>query len=117
MSRILDEELDRQIDENPNQAIKWLLMASWLYYINDISILSDSRYDLLTTQVYNWWNDLTHMHKNVIHRDSLICGSLYYLKDEDYPSMIVSLACDYADIEHPPVIDRAQYDLSGKRIR
>lgn len=116
MSRILDEELDRQITVQPNQIIKWFLMASWLYYINDISILSDERYDLLAKQIYDSWDDLSSMHKHVIRKDDLMCGSLYYLKDEDYPTIIVSLACDYADIEHPPLIDRAQYDLKGKRI-
>ena len=94
----LDERLDERLELSRELAIPHLLLASYLYYLMDVSIFSDERYDLLCKQVYMWWDELNHYHKYLIDKDSLKAGSLYYLKEEDYPTITKHRAHDFVNM-------------------
>lgn len=84
----------QSVSNRPNTAVPWLLMASWLYYIdlNELPILSDQRFDMLCKKVLQAYDHLQHRHKHLIQRESLSAGSLYYLPMSQYPLIVVGSA-------------------------
>jgi len=72
---------------NPNLIIPWFLMASYLYYHKNYSLFSDEYYDELSKELLLRWDQVEHRHKHLILKEHLIAGSLYTLKEEDYPEM------------------------------
>lgn len=75
------------LETSPNAAIPWLLMASWLYYHHDVSLFSDEFYDELAKAILDAWDDLEHMHKHLLTREMLEAGSLFQIKEAEYPAM------------------------------
>lgn len=84
---------------SPNSAIPWFLMASYLYYQHDVSLLSDSLYDQMAKAILEAWDELEHDHKKLIRKSDLIAGSLYRLKATDYPNRTKAAAVTLADDE------------------
>lgn len=82
------------VKDRPNVAIPWLLMASWLYYIDtcELPILSDHRYDMLCKKVLQAYDRLQHRHKHLVRPDALRAGSLFYLTHLDYPEIVKNAA-------------------------
>jgi len=83
----LDDKGRELIKFNPNLIVPWFLMASYLYYHNNQSLFSDEYYDELSKELLSRWDQVEHRHKHLITKDHLIAGSLYTLKEEDYPVM------------------------------
>lgn len=81
----------------PNSAIPWFLMASYLYYIHDVSLLSDALYDQMAKAILEAWDELEHDHKHLIRKSDLTAGSLYRLKATDYPNRTKAAAVTLAD--------------------
>ncbi|GAB5503438.1 DNA ligase LigA-related protein [Pyruvatibacter sp.] len=80
------------IQSKPHMLVPWYLMASYLYYWEDISLLSDSLYDRLCKQLLDQWDSIEHRHKGLIDRESLASGTGYALLRGDYPEMTKSCA-------------------------
>ena len=76
------------LEASPNAAIAWWLMASYLYYHHDISILSDGFYDELAKAMLEAWDELEHQHKYLITTDNLRIGSLFNLAADAYPMRV-----------------------------
>lgn len=93
---VMPEELDRMclhvLSTGPNGAISWWLMASYLYYVHDIALLSDGLYDEMAKAMLEAWDELEHPHKHLITTDDLKAGSLFRLKGADYPNMVKGAA-------------------------
>lgn len=89
---MLDNKLRASWKEHPNVVVAWLLMSSYAYYHLDSPILEDTTYDKLCKHLYDKWDEYSHPHKHLIDRDSLKQGSLFYIKEEQYP-LITRLAC------------------------
>lgn len=69
--------------------VPYLLMSSYLYYIRDESPpLADHEYDWLCEYARQNWDKIQHPHKHLIKRSWLAAGSLYKLRDADYPMMV-----------------------------
>lgn len=85
--RVLDGMCRVVMSSCPNGVIPWWLIASYLYYIHDMSILSDGLYDEMARDMLARWDKLNHMHKHLITKGDLETGSLYRLKAEQYPGM------------------------------
>jgi NAD-dependent DNA ligase len=85
--KLHDEDCQEWVTENPNMIIPWLLMASYAYYYLNEAIISDGLYDTLCKETLLKWDEIYHQHKKLITKDELIAGSLYKLKEEDYPSI------------------------------
>lgn len=82
---------------NLNQAptglcLQWYLMASYLYYIKDISLLEDATYDQLAKRLLAEFDTFEHQHKYLINKADLEAGTLFSLLEIDYPKMIQSSA-------------------------
>lgn len=83
----LDAMCEERIKDCPNVIVPWLLMASYLYYRYDFSILSDGFFDkLCNTMMYNY-GEIKHRHKRLITPNDLAMGSLFGLMENDYPSI------------------------------
>lgn len=83
----LDKKAQELIEEKPNLIIPWFLMASYLYYHENGSMFSDEYYDTLSRQLLLQWDQIEHSHKHLIDVGDLIAGSMYRLKELDYPPM------------------------------
>lgn len=75
-----------------NMSVPWYLMASYLYYIEDVSLLTDCQYDTLCEFMHKNWKHIKHRHKSYILQASLVAGTGFYLKKEDYPMIVVNAA-------------------------
>lgn len=94
--QVLDGQCQAVINVAENAVVSWFLMASFLYYIHDISILSDPFYDQLTKRFLNDYDRLTHPHKELITKDDLAAGTLYNLRADQYPGMTKGAAARLA---------------------
>ena len=69
------------------------MIASFCYYKLDVSIMEDSDYDLLCKGLLEYWDKISHPHKNLISVDDLSCGSGYAI--QDYPKIVKMAARHY----------------------
>jgi len=92
----LDAEGRKIIGSDPNLIVPWFLMASYLYYHKNLSLFSDEYYDELSKELLSRWDQVEHRHKHLITKENLIAGSLYTLKEEDYPEICKSAALSRA---------------------
>ena len=76
--------------------IPWYLMSSYLYYIQDISLLQDYEYDLLCKEIFERWDSLDHQHKGLLSKGNLQAGTGFTLRDEDYPNIAKNAAMQLA---------------------
>jgi hypothetical protein len=83
----LDKKAQEFIAVKPNLMVPWFLMASYLYYHENESMFSDEYYDALSKELLLKWDQVEHSHKHLIDVDDLMAGSMYRLKELDYPSM------------------------------
>ena len=75
-----------------NQLVPYFLMASYLYYIHDISLFKDEEFDMLCKMLYDNWKNIQHPHKYLIKKKSLKEGTGFYLRERDYPTIVRSAA-------------------------
>jgi len=77
-----------------NAVVGWLLMASWVYYVDNsrVSLLSDTQFDKACSWLLRHYEQVTHRLKYLVHREVLISGSLHHLRHDDYPQQLVRLA-------------------------
>lgn len=61
------------------------LMASFLYYECNRSVLTDSDYDQLCVELYKGWRTFEHPHKHLTSRDLLQATTGYSIK---YPTIV-----------------------------
>lgn len=88
----LDGMCKAAIKGAPMSIVPWYLMASYLYYVHDVSLLTDALYDQLAKDMLAKWGDIKHQHKHLITPEDLKAGTLYRLKEEDYPNMTKNAA-------------------------
>jgi hypothetical protein len=63
------------IAKSRNMLIPWYLMASYLYYHKDESLLSDPVFDQIAKRIMEEWDQITHWHRDVVNRDDLSAGT------------------------------------------
>lgn len=96
----LDDLCKSSIGQAPQTIVPWFLMASYLYYCRDVSLLSDALYDRLAKAMLGSWGLIKHQHKFMLTEQDLEAGSLYHLSAADYPSMVKSSACRLAGVPY-----------------
>jgi len=74
------------LELKPNQLCTYYLTSSYLYYKEDLNVLTDTDYDLLCNRLYQMYDEVTHPHKKLIDKESLGAGTGYGL--EEYPTRI-----------------------------
>lgn len=71
------------------------LIHSYLYYVLDAPVVSDSTFDLIVSRLAAEWDDIEHPHKSLIDRSLLKSG--FYLA---YPPIVIGSALQLkADLE------------------
>lgn len=80
--------------ENPKicKALQLYLMTSYLYYHRNRSVIPDEQYDQLAKQLLLRWDTFEHQHKHLISKEDLQAGTLYHLREDQYPKMVVGAA-------------------------
>ena len=82
--KLFDKDCTDLIDHNVNMTVPWYIMASYAYYVEDNPILEDSTFDRLAKKLLANWDDVEHMHKNLLNKDMLEAGTFM----GEYPSRI-----------------------------
>ncbi len=101
----LDAQARAGVEEGGgDRAVPWVLMAAYLYYHRDTTILSDECYDWLTSIVREDFDFIQHPHKHLLAslKDSRT-SSLFDIKEGDYPTMARHAASRLAKIPFRPV--------------
>jgi len=75
----LDQFARQVIAKNFNMAVPWYLSASYAYYKEAESIISDEFFDSICRILKMYWSAIDHPHKYLIREDSLDSGTGYYL--------------------------------------
>lgn len=70
------------------------LIHSYLYYIEETPLISDTEYDRLCKKLLNSFDTLTHRHKHLVSKEALQAGTGYHLAEADYP-LITKRAAAY----------------------
>ncbi len=76
----------------PDRAVGQVLMASYLYYCHDVAMMPDEEFDKLCKLLLEHLDELTHPHEFLLGREALEAGSLYYMREHDYPPMVCMAA-------------------------
>ena len=77
-----------------NRLVPIYLMSSYLYYEKNLNILSDVDFDAVCLRLVQEWDDIEHVHKDLLDLDSLQAGPGY---DVDYTQMIEMSATHWYD--------------------
>lgn len=96
MSKNKDLQCRKIIHSDPNMMIPWFLMASYLYYQKEISIISDELFDELCSHMVEKWDTLDHPNKVYITLDDLRAGSGFAIAEATYPHRVRSSALSLA---------------------
>ena len=83
-----DEAARKAFKGNPNTALSFFIVASYCYYVVYESVLSDECYDKMSRYLLQNWDKVEHVNKNLVTKDNLKAGSLYNLKESDYPTRV-----------------------------
>lgn len=89
--QVFDEECRAAVKLHPNVVVAWWLMAGYLYYVHDESILSDACYDWLARSIVENWHSIAHPHKHLLPTpgdESIVHG--FGIK---CPTIVRSAAC------------------------
>jgi len=81
--------------------LHWYLMASYLYYIKDLSLVTDHQFDGLAKRLLSEYDTFEHPHKFLINKSDLEAGTLFSLSELDYPLMVRSAATAFKKTHTP----------------
>lgn len=89
-----DAQLTRDMQRTTNAVVGWLLMASYIYYIEHSrwNLLSDQQFDKACRWLLNHYDQVQHQYKHLLPRDALAAGTAYHLAAKDYPGGIIRMA-------------------------
>jgi len=79
-------------DDNKDMLIPWFLMASYAYYELGMNIMPDSEFDRIARELDKHWDDVEHMHKQLITKEMLVTSSGYSI---EYTNMIKHATMSY----------------------
>lgn len=86
-----EQQARNDYKQSPKSAVYWVVIASYLYYCRDESILSDEVFDKMMRLILD--KKIKHLKlSHLITDDDLRAGSLFRLKVKDYPEFIVDQA-------------------------
>lgn len=89
----IDEKLMIQVENGKSSPVAWWLMASYLYYQREVSILKDETFDWLGHWLKDNWETIKHPNKRLIRKSATFTG--YYVKS--YPTRVKVAAIQLAN--------------------
>lgn len=81
-----------RVPSDNNLLVQWYLILSYMYYIEDESLVSDTEYDTLCVRLLDNFDKIEHHHKYLISKEDLKAGTAYTLSKKDYPSIVIGAA-------------------------
>ncbi|MER9178926.1 hypothetical protein [Mesorhizobium sp. M0767] len=78
------------IERNRGALVSWYLMLSWLYYMQDITVVHDDDFDKVCRRLKAEWPLVKHHHKRRVSLELLDAGSGFNLKN--YPKIVIGAA-------------------------
>ena len=81
---MLDKRCAQAIVANKNMAVPWFILASYAYYKEDDTILTDAAFDFLCKFLAHYWPEIVHRHKHLLHPGDFMTGSGFAI---GYPSI------------------------------
>ena len=89
-----DAQMTSDMRITPNAVVGWLLMASYVYYVEHarVSLLSDQQFDKACNWLLRHYDGVTHKYKHLLPREALVAGTAYHLREKDYPRGLVQCA-------------------------
>lgn len=84
-------------DLREGQLVAHFLMASYLYYQEDISAIEDTEFDRLCVLLLEAYDRIKHPHKRLIKKGDLIAGSGYAIPYKKYPLITRSASFRWAE--------------------
>ena len=89
-----DVQMTTDMRVTPNAVVGWLLMASYVYYVEHarVSLLSDQQFDKACNWLLRHYDGVTHKYKYLLPREALVAGTAYHLREKDYPRGLVQCA-------------------------
>lgn len=87
-----DHLMRNDFKEAPQSVVAWLLMASFMYYIRDTSMLNDTTFDNACKWLSKNYDNVEHRYKHLIDKEGLESGSLFNLGSHDYPLPLIRIA-------------------------
>ncbi|AVI05122.1 hypothetical protein [Vibrio phage VP06] len=84
------------LKDKPNKAVSALLTSSYLYYLRgDLRpIMKDEDFDKCCKLLRRKFREVTHHHKVLIRMSDLRAGTLFRLRDHDYPTITKVVAVE-----------------------
>jgi hypothetical protein len=83
-----DQKARDSFKKSPSSAVFFVVLASYLYYVRDESILSDETFDKMMKTILD--RNIKHsLLSHLITEEDLKAGSLFRLKPKDYPQFII----------------------------
>ena len=82
------------------QMLQKYLMASYCYYLRYQSVMPDSEYDAMAKTLLKHWDEFQHQHKHLVDKEDLAAGTLFKMKFEDYPLMVIAAAEMWLEQSH-----------------
>jgi len=71
-----------------NRCVAIYLVASYMYYKLDSSILKDTEFDAICQRLLYEWDDITHQHKKYLNKESLKAGTGFDIDFISLPTII-----------------------------
>ncbi|AXH68448.1 hypothetical protein [Vibrio phage R01] len=113
-----------EIIESPNRVVPALLTSSYLYYLRgDMSpIMRDEDFDQCCRLLRRKYREITHPHKSLIKMSDLSAGTLFRLRDHDYPTIVQVVAVEMSmgtlyDKPMPTPKPTAEKRVRKRRVR
>ena len=72
-----------------DQILQKFLMCSYMYYIKSKAVLPDEEYDQMAKLLLKEWDNFEHPHKYLVTKEDLEAGTLYGVKESDYPKIVI----------------------------
>lgn len=92
MIRKVEKLCKEAVERSPHLLVPWYLMTSYLYYVEDQSVISDKMFDNICRRLLSEWDTIDHPHKNLVSKESLIAGTGFNITAGQYPLMTKSAA-------------------------
>jgi hypothetical protein len=99
-----------------NLLVPFYLMSSFLYYKEDLSPLTDHKYDMLCKKLLKHWDDIEHQHKKYIDKEALSSGTGYYINWDELPSRIKGGAKHWYEVARSEMPSLNKFIKKGKSM-
>ena len=78
------------VRERPNALVAHYLIHCYLYYVQDVTVVTDAAFDEMVSMLYSKWDSITHPHKHLLDREFLKSG--FHIAKESYPGIVKGAA-------------------------